>query len=141
MLKEEIMINFDKVKKFCRDDITKIKNYELALNDETKTWDCHHINELTFTKKELIKMKMYYNRPAYELIFLTRKEHKLLHTRVCAGSEEISKKISNSTKGNPRSEFGKKFKEHFKINCYENYKLFWKEKHFYYRHNHKCSWE
>lgn len=84
---------------YCRDDISKIKNYDLAIADEDHVWDCHHVNELTFTANELIKMNMYYQRPADELVFLSKSEHKRLHCTVCAGHAEMYKKISEANKG------------------------------------------
>ena len=41
----------------------------------------------------------------------------------------------------PRSDFGKKFYEHYGLHCSDNDKLYHKEKRFYYKHNYKCSWE
>ena len=35
------MINKN-TKYFCNGDITQIENYELAMNDKTQTWHCHH---------------------------------------------------------------------------------------------------
>lgn len=76
-----------RVKSYCRDDISKIENYELAKADNFVGWECHHRNELTVngefahTAAELKQMNMYYNRPYFELIFLRRTEHCKLHTR------------------------------------------------------------
>lgn len=73
------------VSRFCSDDISLIENYEAALNDQTQTWHLHHRLELTLngefahTKADLIRLEMYYNRPANELIFLTPSEHMKLH--------------------------------------------------------------
>lgn len=185
-----------KVKRFCRDDISLIKNYDLAIADNTQMWDCHHRNELTFKKKELIKMNMYYNRPADELIFLPDGEHMSLHNKGKKHSEETKRKMSESRKGRTfseetiqkiresnigqkrseearkkmskahsgktlteehkknigkasskalkgkiRSEFGKKFKEHFGITCTDNVDLYKKEHLWYRLHNNKCRWE
>ena len=93
------MISERHVKKFCRDDLSLIKNYDLAIADSKHIWHCHHINELTFTREELIKMNMYYDRPASELIFLTKSEHSIIHRTICAGRKEWNTKISNSQKG------------------------------------------
>lgn len=56
-------------------DYSKIENYDKAIADTTQTWHCHHKLEMFFTKKELIEMGRYYNVPARELIFLTKKDH------------------------------------------------------------------
>ena len=72
------------VEKYCSDDISKIENYDKAINDTTQTWHCHHRLEIhdngtTLSQEELKSNGMYYNRPASELIFLTRREHMRLH--------------------------------------------------------------
>ena len=97
------MISIVKAKQYCREDIAKIKNYNLAIADNTQVWHCHHINELTFTHKELIKMKMYYNRPASELIFLTKSDHYKLHRTLCVSAEIRGINISKSQKGRKHS--------------------------------------
>lgn len=71
------------LKKYCIEPIENIKGYREAVESEGR-YDCHHINELTFTKDELIKMNMYYHRPASELIIMTHAEHKAWHHR-CNG--------------------------------------------------------
>lgn len=120
------MINESQARKYCREDITLIKNYAEAVADKTRTWCCHHINGEPFTgfcKKDLKKMNMYVNRPASELMFVTRKMHDKLHctckklresntgkTSPLKGktlehrSEDTRKKISESLKGKTPSE-------------------------------------
>lgn len=101
------MINEYYAKKYCKDDISKIENYELALNDKTQTWDLHHRRETIFSRKDLIEIGEYYNRPAIELIFLTPKEHNCLHKNGKHHSKETRKKMSKTRKG-------KKFNEEHK---------------------------
>lgn len=67
----------------------QIENYELAKKDNFDGWDIHHRLEthnsdgqrrlVNLSKDELIALDMYYNRPANELVFLTRPEHTKLH--------------------------------------------------------------
>jgi prophage tail gpP-like protein len=83
------------IKRYCREDISLIKNYEQAINDKEHKWECHHINELTFTAKELIKQNMYYNRPANEFIFLTVQQHRNIHYTVCASSNSLQIHMKN----------------------------------------------
>ena len=103
------MINFVYAKKFCKDNISLIENYDKAIADKEQTWHCHHRRELTTPRKELIEIREYYNRPASELIFLTKAKHKALHnTLLFKGktshwkgkfrSEETKKKMSESHK-------------------------------------------
>ena len=97
------MINEYYAKKFCKDDISKIENYDKAIADTTQTWDLHHRLELTLDgefalSREQLKMHdMYYNRPYYELIFLTHAEHRRLHMQNM--SEDTRRKMSEAKKG------------------------------------------
>ena len=102
------MINFEKVKKYCNEDISLIENYDKAVADSTQTWHCHHRRELETSRKELIKNNQYYNRPAIELIFLTHSEHKSLHNKRKYVSSETRKKISIANKGKHLSEEAKR---------------------------------
>ena len=100
------MINIRNVKRYCKEDISKIKNYEQAIADKTQTWVCHHMTETWWncTAQELIENECYYNRKACELIFLTPAEHKSLHNKGKKHSAENRRKISESHKGKILSE-------------------------------------
>lgn len=50
-------------------------------------------------------------------------------------------RANTNNRGKTRSEFGKKFKEHFGIDCCENTKLYYKERMWYRTHNNTCRWE
>ena len=113
--------------KYCK-DYEKIENYQKAKKDNFKGWDCHHRLEthnsdgerrlVDITKKELIALGMYYNRPAEELIFLPTSEHRLLHNKGEKNpnygkpswnkgkkmSEEARKKMREAHKGKHHSE-------------------------------------
>lgn len=99
------MINARQAHKFCRDDISKIENYEEAVNDKTQTWHIHHRLELTLdgefalTAEQLKMHDMYYNRPYYELVFLTPAEHIRIHHKGKTFTEEHRRKLSESHKG------------------------------------------
>ena len=105
------MINEYYAKKFCKDDISKIENYEKAIADKTQTWVLHHRLELTLDgefalSRDQLKMHdMYYNRPYYELIFLTHAEHNRLHSM--NRSEDTRRKLSESKKGERHPMYGK----------------------------------
>lgn len=105
------MINEIQAKKYCRDDLSKIENYEKAIADKTQTWDLHHRLELTLdgefalTPDQLKMHDMYYNRPYYELIFLTPAEHTRLHKKGKHLTEETRRKMSESQKGKKRKPF------------------------------------
>ena len=95
------------IQKYC-EDISKIENYELAKADNFEGWNCHHKLELKstggvcdVTAQDLIDWGLYYNRPADELIFLTRGEHSSIHNKAKRYSSEAKKKISEAHKGKP----------------------------------------
>lgn len=63
-------------------------------------------------------------------------------------SEKTKKRMSEShigkpsnNKGKPNSDFGRKFKEHFRMICSDNLNLYYKEYQWYKNHNGKCRWE
>ena len=104
------MINkrVDRIKKYCCEDISLIENYNEAINDKEQTWEIHHKLEIELnkTQKALIEQNLYWKRPASELIFLTRKEHKALHQSIHSNfnskgktfTEEHKKRISEARK-------------------------------------------
>ena len=73
------MISEKQSKKFCKDDITEIENYELAINDTSHIWHCHHRRESIYTRDGLKEIGEYFHRPACELVFLSPSEHAKLH--------------------------------------------------------------
>ena len=101
------MINERSAKKYCKEDISKIKNYDKAIADTTQVWHCHHMTETWWncSAQELIDNECYYNRKACELIFLTPEEHKSLHNKGKFLSEEHRKKLSEAKKGKKRMPF------------------------------------
>ena len=98
------MINEEYAKKYCCEDISNIENYELAINDHTQTWECHHILGEQYDRKYLKDNNLYKNRPACELKFLTPVEHLRLHKKGVHRSEATKKAIAEALKGIPLSE-------------------------------------
>lgn len=109
---------------YCK-DYENIENYEKAKADNFVGWEVHHRLEthnsdserrlVDITKKELIALDMYWDRPAEELIFLSAREHKQLHTRGKSNpnfskqhSLETRKKIGKGNKGKVLTEETKK---------------------------------
>lgn len=82
--------------KYCSEDISLIENYEIAKNDPTQIWDIHHRRETIYTRDGLIEIGEYYNRPAAELIFLTRSDHNKFHKRGTHHSDETRQKMRDS---------------------------------------------
>ena len=97
--------------RYCK-DYEKIENYEKALVDNFKGWHCHHRLEthnsdgdrrlVDIPMEELKALRMYYNRPPEELIFLTTREHNAFK-KGKPRSEETKKKLRESNKGKKRS--------------------------------------
>ena len=115
------MIELYKVKQMCREgEIEKIENYEQAMADKEHTWVCHHRLELTMDgefanyRKDLIRMGMYWNRPAFELIFMTKSDHMRMHAHVQPVSEESKKKMSKRATGRVSPRKGVKLSEETK---------------------------
>lgn len=111
------MINESCAKKFCRDDIRLIENYELAINDTTQIWQCHHKLGEQFDRQYLINNNLYENRPACELKFVTLSEHNHIHNKSfmmreakkgIPMSDATKKAISEALKDVPLSEAHKK---------------------------------
>lgn len=117
------------IKEYCKDDISLIENYAEAIADETQTWHLHHRKETIFTREELIEIDEYYDRPAIELIFMTKSDHMSLHASLRFKdkplsaehkqkmsiahkdkhhSAETKQKMSDSLKGHPVSEEAKR---------------------------------
>ena len=105
------MIDKKRAKSYCKDDISLIENYDKAIADNTQVWHCHHRRETIYSRSGLIEIGEYYNRPACELIFLTKSEHMRLHNLGKHLSEETRQKLSEANKGENNSMFGKHLSE------------------------------
>ena len=109
------MIDVKQTRRYCKDDISKIENYQKAISDETHTWEIHHRRETDegLSGKELLKRGEYWQRPASELIFLRHDVHRRLHkfgNKYFLGkhhSEEARKKMSQALSGEKNHFFGK----------------------------------
>ena len=94
------MISERTAKIYCSEDLSLIENYHIAIADKEKMWDIHHRRECDdegrtlFTRKQLIKMNLYFNRPAEELIFVTRSMHSKIHREIHENCGKIGGKIS-----------------------------------------------
>lgn len=76
-----------KIRRYCREPIENIENYDVAVKSDKK-YNLHHRDEIRILpsgmlvlrrREELKENGRYYNCPANELIFLEEHEHKKLH--------------------------------------------------------------
>ena len=102
------MIDEKEARKYCKDDISKIENYELAIADTTRTWYCHHILGEILTRQQLLEHDFYYNVPHCMLKFVTKAEHNRLHKKGKQYTIESRKKMSEAKKGKHPSEESRK---------------------------------
>lgn len=90
---------------YCCEDISRIENYALALADESQVWHCHHRAEILpcgrYSIKELKAAGLYWNRPASELILLTKADHTRLHNLHMR--DDSRKKIARTKTGKNRN--------------------------------------
>lgn len=115
------MIDIKRLKRYCKDDISLIENYDKAIADKTQTWECHHRRETIYSAKDLIEIGEYYKRPAIELILLTKAEHTSLHFKGRKQTKNQIQKRTNSHKGTKRS-------EETKCKMAEARKLYWQKR-------------
>lgn len=133
----------ENAKSYCS-EVEKIENFELAKADNFKGWDCHHRLEthnsdgerrmVFISSKELKELDMYYNRPAEELIFLTRSEHQRLHLKGKKRkpfSEEWKRNMSEAKKGKPTWNKGLKGLQHHSEEAKRKLSKAAKGKHWY----------
>lgn len=167
------MICIEEVKKYCK-DYTNIENYEQAVKDD-EMWECHHRLEIKEdyinTSTELKLMNLYYNRPYSELIFLTVKEHRKIHSPNHSGvrngmygkvphnkgkhlNEETKQKISKSYKPHKHTNESRNniSNSHIRTEFGRKFKLkygitkrenlkLYSYESYYYKVHGKCSWE
>ena len=118
------MINEYYAKMYCKEDISKIENYDKAISDNTQIWHCHHRTEIWWncSAKDLIENECYYHRKACELIFLTPAEHNRLHNIGKRHTDESRRKMSESLKGEKNPFYGKHHSEDTRIKMSESHK-------------------
>ena len=93
------MIKENFVRSYCKEDPSLIENYDKAIADSTQMWCCHHRLEISEGKsyQQLKSEGLYWQRPASELIFMTKSEHIRLHNE--HRSLETLAKLSAASKG------------------------------------------
>ena len=112
------MISQAQAKLFCKDDISLIENYDIAVNDKTNKWVVHHRRGTIYSRKGLKDIGQYYKRPAIELIFMLKEEHDRLHhigeNNPFFGkhhSKKTKEKMSEAMSGENHPNYGKHLSE------------------------------
>lgn len=105
------MITKDEALRNICENYELVENYKEALSDDKHEWVMHHRNGVAVKTDELIRLGLYFKRPAGEFIFLTRAEHNKLHNKFRLQyefshafegkkfTEDHRNKISNALKG------------------------------------------
>ena len=97
---------------FCSEPLELVENYQQAKADDFEGWCIHHRREIQqdgtrVSMQELKDKNLYYGRPASELIFMRRPEHKRLHFTIFNKgrtlSPETRQKIAEANKGKRHS--------------------------------------
>lgn len=107
------MISENQARKYCYQDISLIENYDKAIADKERIWECHHRVETIMNCgiKELKAQGCYYDRPAHELIFLTSEEHNSIHKKGRKGYWLGKHHLDKSKKKMSEAAMGRKFSE------------------------------
>lgn len=112
------MIKEKNAKAYCSEDISLIENYELAVNDPTQVWDCHHRLETDegLSQQELEESNRYYGVEAKYLIFLTEHDHLSLHAKCKKGEKNpfYGRCHSEDTKQKMRKPKSEEAKQHIR---------------------------
>lgn len=91
-----------RIKRCCR-NYKDVENYIEAINS-TEKYELHHKLGLVIPRKTMIKIGIYYNRPAIEFIFLPVGQHRSIHNTGKEFTLEHRKNISKSKIGTQAGE-------------------------------------
>lgn len=72
---------YKKWQHYCCEDLSNIENFDKAIL-APENYIIHHRLGVFTSRDELKEHCLYYNRPAKELIFLTKSEHSSLHGKI-----------------------------------------------------------
>lgn len=103
------MINIKNVKRYCKEDISLIENYDKAIAD-TSIWVCHHRDEIRILPSGMVSLRSindlkdncrYWKCPANELIFMKKSEHRSMHAKYMFTRPEIKEFFKKVYADNP----------------------------------------
>lgn len=92
------MYNKERAKLYCRDAIDLIENYTDAATSTERYAVHHRLEDTGISMVELKASKLYYHRPANELIFLKISEHTRKHSLQTFSTEAARKNLSMKQK-------------------------------------------
>ena len=128
------MSNYYNFLKYCR-EIEKVENYKEAEKDNFEGWVVHHRYETETSdgeprsqellSDELKALDMYYDRPASELIFMRRSEHRSIHN-ACIYNSVKSRKGKHLTEEHKAKivRYGSENHNSKKVICLETGQIF-----------------
>ena len=130
------MINEKQAKKYCRDDISKIENYDKAIADTTQTWVCHQKSEAkkgrTLSESHRRKISEALkgeNHPMYGKHHSDETRRKMAEAKKGKKhTEEWRRKISEALKGKPSPRKGVTLSEETRQKMREAAKRRWAKK-------------
>lgn len=97
MISEKASLNY------CK-NLAAIENYQKAVESE-EFYEIHHrLEDLGFSKKDLIYLGLYYNVPPEELVFMSKSEHMSHHNK---GDKNPYNKVSHLYKGENNPAYGR----------------------------------
>lgn len=82
------MVSKRMAEKYCKEDISLIENYDIAVADTQNKWVIHHRDEVKIlpsgirvnrSREYLKEIGLLFDCPANELIFMLQKDHAKLH--------------------------------------------------------------
>lgn len=79
--------NFNK--EFCKDPVWEIEGFKEALDDQEQVYVLHHIKGEKMSREQLIEAGQYYNVPATELRWVSKKEHQRIHHLKCKWHPQV----------------------------------------------------
>lgn len=96
------MVSASQVRRYCKEPLNLIENYDKAVADTEVMWVCHHRQEIVdgvhTSKKQLVAEGRYWNVSPDALIFMHPSEHLTMH-RKGVKLPTLSEKVKGE--GNP----------------------------------------
>lgn len=99
-----------KLRRYCKDGIENVENYDKAVSDTNNLWVLHHRDEIRIlpsgmvairTSDDLMDNGRYWHCPANELVFMLKDEHMAMHAHYQLVTPESRQKMRLAKLGKP----------------------------------------